>query len=141
MIIGATGTSFAMKVAPQAKAKAPKDYTIIGQSVARKDIPCKITADFNYIQDVKVPGMLHGRVVRPYGVQAKLESVDESAVKGIPGFMKLVRRDNFLGVVCETEWAAIQAAAKLGSVLHPTGPDAYAAKWSKWDGLPKMDKI
>jgi CO/xanthine dehydrogenase Mo-binding subunit len=141
MTIGATGTSFAMKVAPQAKAKDPKDYTIIGQSVARKDIPGKITADFNYIQDVKVPGMLHGRVVRPYGVQAKLESVDESAVKGIPGFVKLVRRDNFLGVVCETEWAAIQAAAKLGSVLHPKGPDAYAAKWSKWDGLPQMDKI
>ena len=141
MKIGASGTSFGMKVAPQAKPKNPADYTVVGQSVPRKDIPGKILADFTYIQDVRVPGMLHGRVVRPYGVHAKLESVDVSAVKDIPGFVQLVRRDNFLGVVCETEWGAIQAAAKLGSVLHPKGPDAYPAKWSKWDGLPAMDRI
>jgi CO/xanthine dehydrogenase Mo-binding subunit len=141
MKIGASGTSFGMKVAPQAKPKNPADYTVVGRSVPRKDIPGKILADFTYIQDVRVPGMLHGRVVRPYGVHAKLESVDVSAVKDIPGFVQLVRRDNFLGVVCETEWSAIQAAAKLGSVLHPKGPDAYPAKWSKWDGLPAMDRI
>ena len=141
MKIGASGTSFGMKVAPQAKPKNPADYTVVGRSVPRKDIPGKILADFTYIQDVRVPGMLHGRVVRPYGVHAKLESVDVSAVKDIPGFVQLVRRDNFLGVVCETEWGAIQAAAKLGSVLHPKGPDAYPAKWSKWDGLPPMDRI
>ncbi len=141
MKIGASGTSFGMKVAPQAKPKNPADYTVVGRSVPRKDIPGKILADFTYIQDVRVPGMLHGRVVRPYGVHAKLESVDVSAVKDIPGFVQLVRRDNFLGVVCETEWGAIQAAAKLGSVLHPKGPDAYPAKWSKWDGLPAMDQI
>ncbi|WP_287992313.1 molybdopterin cofactor-binding domain-containing protein [Acidiphilium sp.] len=141
MKIGASGTSFGMKVAPQAKPKNPADYTVVGRSVPRKDIPGKILADFTYIQDVRVPGMLHGRVVRPYGVHAKLESVDVSAVKDIPGFVQLIRRDNFLGVVCETEWGAIQAAAKLGSVLHPKGPDAYPAKWSKWDGLPPMDRI
>ena len=58
-----------------------------------------------------------------------------------PGFVALVRRDNFLGVVAETEWGAIQAAAKLGSTLNPSGPDAGQAKWSAWNGLPAMDKI
>ena len=88
-----------------------------------------------------MPGMLHGRVVRPYGVGASLLSVDESGLKQIPGFVALVRRDNFLGVVAETEWGAIQAAAKLGSMLNPGGPDAGQAKWSAWNGLPAMDKI
>lgn len=141
MTIGATGTGFAMKVAPQAKPKNPKDYTVVGTSVARKDIPGKITGTFTYIQDVNVPGMLHGRVVRPYGVNAKLLSVDESGLKSIPGFVQIVRRDNFLGVVAETEWAAIKAAEKLGSVLNPKGPTAYGAKWSDWNGLPQQKDI
>ena len=141
MKIGASGKSFGMKVAPQAKPKNPADYTVVGKSIPRKDIPGKILAQFTYIQDVRVPGMLHGRVVRPYGVHARLQSVDASAVKDIPGFVQLVRRENFLGVVCETEWGAIQAAARLGSVLHPKGPDAYPAKWSAWNGLPAMDRI
>lgn len=139
--IGASGKAFKMKVAPKAKLKDAADYTVVGKSVRRKDIPAKMLATYTYIQDVKVEGMLHGRVVRPYGVGAKLVSVNESAVKDIPGFVKLVRQDNFLGVVAETEWAAIQAAAKLGSVLDPSGPTAYPAKWSDWQGLPVQDKI
>ncbi len=85
--------------------------------------------------------MLHGRVVRPYGVGSTLQNVDEDGLKSIPGFVQVVRRDNFLGVVAETEWAAIQVAAKLGSTLNPTGPDHGQAKWSNWNGLPPMDQI
>ncbi|MGH7073494.1 MAG: molybdopterin cofactor-binding domain-containing protein [Stellaceae bacterium] len=141
MTIGATGKSFGMKVAPKAKLKNPADYTVVGTPVARKDIPGKITATFTYIQDVKVPGMLHGRVVRPYGVQSTLLSVDDGELKQIPDFVKLVRRDNFLGVVARTEWGAIQAAAKLGSVLNPKGPASGPAKWSDWKGLPTGDRL
>jgi CO/xanthine dehydrogenase Mo-binding subunit len=90
---------------------------------------------------VGVDGMLHGRVVRPYGVGSTLQSIDEAGLKTIPGFVQVVRRDNFLGVVAESEWAAIEAAAKLGSTLNPSGPDAGQAKWSNWNGLPKMDQI
>jgi CO/xanthine dehydrogenase Mo-binding subunit len=136
--IGATGRGFAMQVAPHAKLKNPKHYRVVGQSIPRKDIPAKVTGAFTYVQDVKLPGMLHGRVVRPYGVHSQLISVDDSAVKQVPGFVQLVRRDNFLGVVCETEWGAITAAKILGSVLHPKNPQAYAAKWSNWQGLPTM---
>ncbi|GAA5264875.1 nicotinate dehydrogenase subunit B [Acidiphilium sp. MT5] len=136
--IGATGRGFAMQVAPHAKLKNPKHYRVVGQSIPRKDIPAKVTGAFTYVQDVKLPGMLHGRVVRPYGVHSRLISVDDGAVKQVPGFVQLVRRDNFLGVVCETEWGAITAAKILGSVLHPKNPQAYAAKWSNWQGLPAM---
>lgn len=139
--IGATGRGFAMRVAPHAKLKNPKQYRVVGQSIPRKDIPAKVTGAFTYVQDVKLPGMLHGRVVRPYGVHSQLISVDDSAVKQIPGFVQLVRRENFLGVVCETEWGAITAAKILGSVLHPKHPQAYAAKWSNWQGLPAMQAL
>src|SRR5262249_49451954 len=115
--IEASGTGFGLKVAPDAPVKDPSTYTVVGQPVRRKDIPGKVTGRFTYIQDVKVDGMLHGRVVRPYGVGAKLESVDETGLKDIPGFVEVVRRGNFLGVVAKTEWAAIQAADKLGSGL------------------------
>ncbi|HVW58110.1 MAG TPA: molybdopterin cofactor-binding domain-containing protein [Rhizobiaceae bacterium] len=139
--IGASGERFAMKVAPKARTKDPATYTVVGKSVPRKDIPGKVTGEFTYVQDVKVDGMLHGRVVRPYGVEATLQSVDQTGLKDIPGFVQVVRRDNFLGVVAETEWGAIQAAQKLGSTLSPAGPDDGQAKWSNWNGLPPMDQI
>jgi nicotinate dehydrogenase subunit B len=141
MEIGASGERFAMKVAPEARTKDPYTYTVVGKSVPRKDIPGKVTGQFTYVQDVRVDGMLHGRVVRPYGVGAKLLSVDETGLEDIPGFVQIVRKDNFLGVVAETEWGAIQAAEKLGSTLNPSGPEAGQAKWSNWDGLPPMDQI
>jgi nicotinate dehydrogenase subunit B len=139
--IGAKGTQFDLRVASDVSTKDPRHYTVVGRPVRRKDIPGKMTGEFTYIQDVRVPGMLHGRVVRPYGVGARLISVDDGGLKEIPGFVAVVRRDNFLGVVAETEWAAIQAAAKLGSTLNPSGPDAAQAKWSAWNDLPAMDRI
>jgi CO/xanthine dehydrogenase Mo-binding subunit len=139
--IGASGKGFDLKVAPRAHPKDPATYRVVGRPLPRKDIPDKITAQFTYVQDVRVEGMLHGRVVRPYGVGATLQGVDERGLEDIAGFVQLVRRGNFLGVVAETEWAAIQAAARLGSILNPAGPQAGLAKWSHWNGLPKMGEL
>jgi len=139
--IETTGQGFGLKVAPDAPVKDPSTYSVVGQSLRRKDIPGKVTGQFTYIQDVKVDGMLHGRVVRPYGVGARLESVDETGLKDIPGFVQVVRRENFLGVVAETEWAAIKAAEKLGSTLDPQGPQAAQAKWGDWSDLPEQKEI
>ena len=139
--IGASGKTFGMKVAPDAKLKDPSKYTVIGTSVPRKDIPGKVTGQFTFMQDVKVPGMLHGRVVRPYGIQSQLLSVDETGLKDIPGFVQIVRQRNFLGVVAQTEWGAIQAAQKLGSKLDRKGPDDGLAKWSDWNGLAATDEV
>ncbi len=127
--IVAKGVGWDMKVAPEIPAKNPKDYKIVGKSIPRVDLPGKFTGEFVYSQDVRVPGMLHGRVVRPATSLSAPSNVDESSVKNIPGLVKVVRDGNFVGVVAETEWAAIQAARALKvtwsepTLKMPSGPD------------------
>ena len=87
------------------------------QASPRIDIPAIVTGSEVYIQNVRVPGMLHGRVVRPrgqavYGFGAPIVSVDESSIKHIPD-VQIVRKGDFLGVVAPHEYDAIQAAAQL----------------------------
>jgi CO/xanthine dehydrogenase Mo-binding subunit len=108
-----TGAGFALNVDGGATPKDPSTYTIVGTSVPRIDMAPKILGTYHYVTDVRVPGMLHGRVVRPAGVGATLVSVDESAAKIIPGYVKTVVDRNFVGVVCENEWAAVKAAKAL----------------------------
>lgn len=131
--ITATGTGWDMKVAPEVKAKDPKDYKIVGTSVPRVDLPAKVTGKFTYTQDLRIPGMLHGRVVRPPVVTSKPASVDEESVKQIPGIVKIVQEGTLVGVVAKTEWSAIQAAKALkvtwsepGTKL-PANPDELYA--------------
>jgi len=125
------GKTFNLKVdhAKPPKWKDAKDFKIVGKSIPRLDIPDKVTGKFTYMHDVRVPGMLHGRVVRPPAIGAKLESVDEASIKAIPGIVKIVREGNFLGVVAQSEWGAIKAANQL------------KATWSKWEGLPEQAKL
>jgi nicotinate dehydrogenase subunit B len=111
--ITAAGVGWDMKVAPEVPAKNPKDYKIVGKSIPRVDLPGKFTGEFVYSQDASVPGMLHGRVVRPATSLSAPSSIDESSIKNIPGVVKVVREGTFVGVVAETEWAAIQAAQAL----------------------------
>jgi nicotinate dehydrogenase subunit B len=111
--ISVTGTGWDMKVAPEVRAKDVKNYTVVGTSQKRVELPPKLTGEFTYANDVRIPGMLHGRVVRPPTITAKPASVDESSVKNIPGLVKVVQEGSFLGVVCRTEWAAIKAAKDL----------------------------
>jgi len=108
-----TGAGFALNVDGGAKPKEPSTYTVVGTSVPRVDMAPKILGTYQYITDVRVPGMLHGRVVRPAGVGSKLVSVDDAAAKGIAGYVKTVVDKDFVGVVCETEWAAVKAAKAL----------------------------
>jgi nicotinate dehydrogenase subunit B len=105
-----SGDGFSLNVEGMGKPKDPSAYTIVGKPVPREDLPPKILGHFKYVTDVRVPGMLHGRVIRPSGVGATFVSVDESPAKAIPGFVKTIVKGNFVGVVAENEWAAIQAA-------------------------------
>ena len=131
--IPVNGTGWNMKVAPDARAKNFKDYKVVGTSQKRLELPPKMTGEFVYVHDVRVPGMLHGRVVRPPTITSKPASVDDSAVKNIPGFVKVVQEGSFLGVVCTTEWAAIKAAQALKvnwtepQTKMPAGPDEVFA--------------
>ena len=104
------------KVAP----KPPAQHKIVGKSIARRDIPAKVTGGAAFVQDIRLPGMLHGRVVRPPRYGAKLESFDEAKVKAMPGVVALVRDGSFLGVVAAREEQAIMARVAL----------AASAKWT-----------
>ena len=107
------GEAFAMPLNPAAQRKQPSTWTILGQSVPRVEIPDIATGRFEYVHNVRVEGMLHGRVLRPPVVGATLLSVDESSVQGMPGVVRVVTRNNFVGVVAEKTWQAIQAAQRL----------------------------
>jgi len=108
-----SGEGFALNVEGAGKPKDPSSYTIVGKSAPRVDLPPKILGKYKYVTDVRVEGMLHGRVIRPSGVGATLVSVDENSAKAIPGYVKTVVKGNFVGVVAQNEWAAIQAAKAL----------------------------
>ncbi len=118
-----------LKVDPALPTRNPATFKVVGTSVARVDIPAKCTGTFTYMQDFRVDGMLHGRVVRPPTMGGTLVSVDEASVKDIPGVVKVVRDASFLGVVAKSEWAAIRAS------------QALKAQWSDWAGLPDQDHL
>jgi nicotinate dehydrogenase subunit B len=111
--ITATGYQTAMNVAPEVKPKNYKDYKVVGAPIPRVDLPAKFTGAYTYTPDFRVPGMLHGRPVRPNTAVARPIKVDESSITHIPGVVKVVQEGSFVGVVAETEWAAIQAAKAL----------------------------
>ena len=117
--IQAEGRGNDLKLAQDVKAKDPKDYHTVGTSVKRFDLPPKLTGEMVYIQDVRIPGMLHGRVVRPPVVNSAPENIDESSIKNISGVVMIVREGNFVGVVAKTEWSAIRAAEKLRVTWSP----------------------
>ena len=107
-----TGQQGGLQIAPAVKPKKYTDYKVVGTSVPRVDLPRKLTAAYPYIADVRVPGMLHGRVIRPATTLSK-PRVDENSVANIKGLVKVVQDGTFVGVVAQTEWAAIQAARNL----------------------------
>jgi nicotinate dehydrogenase subunit B len=101
----------------QGISKPVSKYTVIGTRVPRVDLPAKIAGTYTYVHNVRVPGMLHGRVVRPrgqgpFGTGAPIISVDESSISQLPG-ARVVRQGDFLGVVAPREYDAIQAASQL----------------------------
>ena len=118
------GRRFNIPLDASVRRKDPREWTILGQSVPRVDIPAMATGSFEYVHDVRVPGMLYGAVVRPPAVGATLVNVDESSIKGVAGVVKVVVRRNFVGVVAQKPWQAMRAAGTL------------KATWTAGTGLP-----
>src|SRR5690348_11621017 len=106
------GKRLGVKVNASAPLKNPSTYTIVGKPILRADVPGKCTAKHPWLQDHTLPGMLHGRVVRPPAVGAKLLSVDENSIRALPG-VRVIRIESFLGVVAKDEWAAVRAAKEI----------------------------
>jgi len=118
------GRRFNLTLSGSAKRRHPSDWTVLGTSVKRLDMPEMVGGRFEYVHNVRVPGMVHGRVVRPPTVGATLVSSAseiEQSVAGTPGFIKVVVKNNFVGVVCEKQWQAIQAANRVKATWKP-GP-------------------
>ncbi len=120
------GRKFQLALDPKAKRKDPGEWKILGTPVKRPDLPDIMTGRFEFVHNVRVPEMLHGRVVRPPAVGARVLSVDEASVRDLPGNVKVVVKKDFVGVVAAKPWQAVQAAAKL------------KVEWSAGTGLPKQ---
>ncbi|HEX4277887.1 MAG TPA: molybdopterin cofactor-binding domain-containing protein, partial [Bryobacteraceae bacterium] len=103
-----------------------REWTVLGKPIPQPDLPAIVTGQFEYVHNVRVPGMLHGRVVRPPTVGATVASVDEASVANLPGVVKVVVKKNFIGIVAEKPWQALQAAGKL------------KVTWTPGSSLPKQ---
>jgi len=97
----------------KAQPKKHTEYKIVGKSIPRDDIAPVVFGTMDYVTDVKVPGMMHGRMIRPPVAGAVPETIDEGAIKDIPGARVVRQGHSFLGVVADSEWGAIKAAQKL----------------------------
>ena len=115
----------------KAPPKPPAAHKIVGKSISRFDIPGKVTGGAAFVQDMRLPGMLHGRVIRPPRYGSKLDTVDEAAAKSMPGVVAVVRDGSFLGVVAEREEQAIRARDAL----------LKSAKWTLGPQLPDPARL
>jgi CO/xanthine dehydrogenase Mo-binding subunit len=116
---------------PQSKRKDPTTFSIVGKSVARVDIPAKVTGGEAYIQDVRMPGMVHARIVVPPSLKAKINAIDTATVEKLPGVLKVHRDGNFLAVIAEREYQAVVAMNAL----------AAATTWAEQETLPEPNTI
>ncbi len=123
------GKPFNQEVPENVVLKDASTYTVVGTSSPRADIPGKVSGQPSFIQDLRLPGMLHGRLVRPPSASAEFISMDESSVADIPGLVKVVRDGNFIGVVAEREEQAIRAAERL------------KVEWREKASLPRMPDL
>jgi nicotinate dehydrogenase subunit B len=119
----------AMDIKVPAKPKAPDEYKVVGKPLARRDVAWKVYGTDDFITDVKVPGMLHARVIRPPRAACKVRGVDEGSIRSIRG-ARVVREKDFVAVVAPREWDAVRAAQML------------KVDWHALDGaFPEMAKL
>ncbi len=116
---------------PGVKAKPIAERAVAGQPVQRLDIPDKVFGHRRFIHDLALPGMLHGRVMRPEDSQAKLLGLKDDAAREVPGFVAVVRDGSFAGVVCDSEAGADAAVAALRK----------GATWSAGEALPDENNL
>ncbi len=105
----------------KAEPKKPSEHKVVGQSIKREDVAPKVFAQEDFVTDMKVPGMVHGRMIRPPVAGSVPVKVDEASIKDIPG-AKVVWQEGFLGVVADKEWDAIKAMQKLKVEWSQTTP-------------------
>jgi len=136
------GRMFQVPLDETATRKPHAEWTVLGRPVPRLDIPAMVTAQMEYVQNVRVPNMLHGSPVRPPEVGAAVVRVDEGSVTGMPGVVRVVVRENWVGVVAEKPWQAMQAAGALKVQWSPgTGLPSHAGYADHLRTQPSRDTI
>jgi nicotinate dehydrogenase subunit B len=125
------GDMLHVKAQATSKLKDPATFKVMGHPVPRVDIPAKVTGGAAYVQDIRLPGMVHARMVRPPSYGAQLTDCDTSAIEKMPGVVKVVRDGNFLAVVANKEFLAVKAMRALSAVV----------KWRETASLPKQDDL
>ncbi len=115
-----------VEAAPVSALKDPAAYRLMGTPMPRVDIPAKLHGGASYVQDIRLPGMLHARAIRQPSVGAKLLAFDTGPVERMPGVVKVVRDGSYLAVVADKEWQAIKAMRALSA----------AAQWEETATLP-----
>ena len=120
---------FEIKVDPKVALKKPTDYRLVGRNIPRVDIPGKVTGEWTYVHDFRLPDMLHARVIRSPIFGARVVSVDDRAARGIGGFVQTVRKGDFLAVVARSEWAAVKASR------------AIRVQWGEGTRLPEKNTV
>ena len=123
------GGKFSRTLSGTAKPKPPDRHAIVGKPIPRVELPGKVFGTHVYIQNLRMPGMLHGRVVRPAMPDAQRERVDEASVKKLPGNVRVVVKGNFVGVIADREEQAIAAARAL------------KVQWRQELELPKIEDM
>jgi CO/xanthine dehydrogenase Mo-binding subunit len=99
---------------PTSRLRDPKTRSVIGKPLPRVDIPAKVTGGVAYVHDLRLPGMLHARVLRPPTYRASVRSLDATRVEKMPGVVKVVRNGSFVAVVAEREYQSVRALEELG---------------------------
>ena len=121
-----SGQDLHVKAAPNSPLRDPASHTIMGKEWQRVDIPAKVTGGVAYVQDLRLPDMVHGRIVRPPSPSAALTALDTAATEKLPGVLKVVRDGRFVAVIAQREWQAIAASKAL----------ARGARWEERESLP-----
>ena len=116
---------------PQSKRKDPATFSIVGQSVARVDVPAKVTGGEAYIQDMRMPDTVHARIIVPPSLKATISAIDTATVEKLPGVLKVHRDGNFLAVIAAREYQAVVAMNAL----------AAATTWAELETLPDPNTI
>ncbi|HWZ49561.1 MAG TPA: molybdopterin cofactor-binding domain-containing protein, partial [Herbaspirillum sp.] len=129
--VAVAGVNLHQPAQPEQPLKDPSAFKVVGQNLHRVDIPGKLTGGKSYVQDIRMPGMVHARAIRPPAYGATLASVDIGAVQSMPGVIQIVRDGSYLAVVAADEWQAILAMRALSA----------AARWNDGPALPNPKTI
>ncbi len=129
------GKKFGCRVRGVGRPKGAAAYTIVGQPVERLDLLAKVTGAACFVHDLHLPGMVHGRVVRPPNYRARLVSVEQEAARRIPGVLKVVRDGSFLAVIAEREEQAVKAMEALREAATWEGETTLPAQEDLFDDL------